>query len=213
MSDFGDTERTRLYLVTPVDFDLDVFAPQLEAALHGGDVAALLIAADNAELVLAAASRLAPLAQQAGAASLIYQESRAVGRASADGLHLEGSVADLEAALERLRPHHIVGVGALCDRHGAMQAGELGPDYVFFGDLTKPQKPHAPQRDLDLAAWWSDLFEIPSVLLTGSDLENVEIVLETGTEFIAARDAVWTYNEGPAAAIQRINRMLDADAD
>lgn len=212
MTELDSAERARLYLVTPPSFVLDTFKAQMESALQGGDVAAVLIAAEDPNLVMEAAQSLSPMIQDAGAASLVFDESRAVGRSNADGIHLEGSLPDLEAALDRMRPNHIVGMGGLSDRHTAMQAGELGPDYVFFGSLGTKTDQAGHARDLDLASWWSGIFEIPAVVLAADDLENVQLALETGAEFIAVRSAVWSYNEGPAAAVARINRLLDDDA-
>ena len=198
----------RLYLVTPRRLELDLFKPCLEAALQGGDVAALLIDLEDETLLAGVAEALAPIAQAAGVAAVVASDSRAVGRAGADGIHISTGEADVRSALERFKPDGIVGAGSVLTRHEAMRLGELNPDYLFFGRLDKDEHDEPHTKMLDLGAWWADLFEVPAVVLCGNALEHVPAVVETGAEFLAARTCVWSYAEGPAAAVARLNTMI-----
>ena len=205
-----DAIRPRLFLITPRIIDLDTFAPMLEAALGAGDVASLLIAPEAEDDALQAiAERLVPIAQQAGVAALVCNDTRITGRAHADGIHVDTGLADLKAAVERFQPRQFVGAGNLPSRHDAMLAGEAGADYLFFGRLDRDERPEPHPRDLESGAWWADLFEPPCVVLAGSELETVAEVAETGADFIALRNAVWSHADGPAAAIAAANAMLD----
>ena len=123
----------RLYLVTPLYVDLALFPAELEKALSAADIAAVLIAGPAEEdNMMPLAEALVPLVQSHGAAALIENDIRVAGHTNADGVHISGSKSDLQSAIERFRPQHIVGAGGLGDRHAAMQAGECGADYVFF---------------------------------------------------------------------------------
>lgn len=203
--------RARLFLITPRRVDAAAFAPQLEAALSAGDVASLLIAPEvsSAAELQAIAETLVPIAQKHDVAALVVGDSRVMGRARADGLHVEGGLAALTEATEALQPKSIVGAGNLRVRHEAMEAGEAGADYVFFGllDLDETDEPH--RKTLDLGAWWAELFEPPCVLLAGRSMASVEVCARTGADFVALRAAVWEHPEGPAAAIVEANAVLD----
>jgi len=207
--------RARLFLITPADIDPAVFPAALEAALAAGDVASLLIAptvtspAQGQRL----AEILAPIAQAHDVAALVVDDSRAMGRAKADGLHVEAGPQALADAIEALQPKSIVGAGNLRSRHEAMAAAEAGADYVFFGLLDLEQDPEPHRKTLDLGAWWADLFEPPCVLLAGSDIASVETCAQTGADFVAVRDAVWGHPDGPAAAIKAANALLDKVAE
>jgi thiamine-phosphate pyrophosphorylase len=86
-------------LVTPVDGDLGVVAEDLRRALSGGDVAAVLIGRTGSEADRqAAAERLVPIAQGAGAAAVVVGDTRAAGRSKADGIHIDLGGADEEGA-------------------------------------------------------------------------------------------------------------------
>jgi thiamine-phosphate pyrophosphorylase len=206
--------RTRLFLITPRDVDLVGFGPELDAALSGGDVASVLIAPEvSAEAHLQRiAEALVPAIQAAGAAALVLDDTRAMGRSKADGLHVTGGPAALADAIERGAGRHIVGAGNLRSRHDAMEAAEAGADYVFFGLLDRPDDEEAHRKTLDLGGWWAELFEPPCVLLAGRTIESVDACARTGADFVAVRDAVWTNPEGPAAAVAAINARLDAIA-
>lgn len=204
--------RQRLYLVTPPHPEPG-FEQQLEAALGAGDVAALLIALEgvSAEELQKVAEVLTPIAQGYGAAVLIAGDSRIVGRARADGIHVsEGAEALADAADRLQRQNLIVGAGNLKTRHEAMLAGEAGADYLFFGMLDKPEEPEIHPKTVALGAWWAELFEPPAVVLCGSNVPSVADAAATGADFIALRAAVWNHAEGPAAAVAEALRLIAA---
>ena len=91
--------------------------------------------------MISAVKALAPAIQDAGAALLLDGHVELVARSGADGAHLTG-IAALEEALPSLKPDRIAGVGGLATRHDSMTAGELGADYVLFGEPdAKGQRP------------------------------------------------------------------------
>jgi len=203
--------RARLFLITPRVVDAATLAPALEAALAAGDVASLLIAPDvtpDADLQ-AIAETLVPIAQTHDVAALVLGDSRVMGRVRADGIHIEAGTTALKDAIETLRPKSIVGAGNLRARHEAMEAGEAGADYIFFGllDLEEGDEPH--RKTIDLGAWWAEVFEPPCVLLAGRSMASVEACARTGADFVAVRAAVWEHPDGPAAAIREANAILD----
>ncbi|WP_165498305.1 thiamine phosphate synthase [Siculibacillus lacustris] len=201
---------TRLYLVTPRDIDLATFPALLEATLAAGDVASLLVALDAGSDMTRRriAEILAPIAQARGVALLVRNDTRAAGRAGADGVHVDTGIADLAAALDTFHPDGIVGCGGIATRHEAMEVGETRADYLFLGDLDRAEEPTPLPRALDLAEWWVPLFEPPVVVMGGNDLASLDEVVATGAEFVALRDAVWNHGEGPAAAVAAVERRL-----
>jgi thiamine-phosphate pyrophosphorylase len=207
--------RARLFLITPREIDLATFAPRLEEALSGGDVASLLIApAVSSEAHLQRiAEALVPIAQKHDVAALVADDTRAMGRSKADGLHVTAGPAALAEAVEKLQPKSIVGAGELRTRHDAMAAGEAGADYLLFGLLDLPEDPGPHRKTLDLGAWWADLFEPPCVLLAGTEEESIGVCARTGADFVAVRAFVWNHPDGPAAAIRAANAALDAAAE
>src|SRR5690606_25696275 len=138
-----ETDRCRIVLVTPPLADGAALAKLLTAALSGGDVASVIL--DTGDLdeatFQATAEKAVPIIQENGAAALILNDTRIAGRVGADGIHIEGKVADLAEAIEKHTPKMIVGTGNFRDRHSAMEIGELQPDYVFFGKIGADNKP------------------------------------------------------------------------
>lgn len=203
----------RLCLVTPRTIDLATFPASLETAVSAGDVASLIVAIEGGSDMVRQriAEILTPIAQARDVAVVVRNDSRAAGRAKADGVHVDTGLADLENALETFHPSGIVGVGGLATRHEAMEAGDTAVDYVFFGDLDRPETAEAAPRALELAVWWVPLFEPPVVLMGGASLASCDEAAATGAEFVALRDAIWTDPRGPAEAVAEASRRL-ADA-
>jgi thiamine-phosphate pyrophosphorylase len=198
-----NSETPRLFLITPSVTEARAFAATLEATLAAADVAAVLIPGSGDERRdLEVASALVPLVQSAGAAALIGDDTRILGRSKADGVHITTGIGDLRAASRTLRPQRIVGAGGLRSRHAAMEAGEAEPDYVFFGDPRRDTHDAPHPNALDLAAWWSELMTIPAVIMAGRSLAGVADAAATGASFVALRDAVWSHPQGPSAALR-----------
>ncbi|HEY9011004.1 MAG TPA: thiamine phosphate synthase [Devosia sp.] len=173
--------QTQIFLIAPDNTETAPFLARLKAVLEAHEVSALLLPrgsrAENAYKDFA--KKVIPVAQDAGVAVLLEGSPGLVKMLNADGLHITG--ADVEAAreaVEALRPKMIVGVGDVTTRDAAMSLGELEVDYILFGPLSGPTKPAARE----MARWWAETMEIPSVL---SDPEaTFEAFDAEGCEFI-----------------------------
>ena len=203
-------DRTRLVLVTtPLPDGADGIS-RLRAALSGGDVASVIIPAAGRE---GAAFQdfvepLVELAQAAGAAALVCDDTRCAGRTKADSIHVTGGIEELGDAVARFSPKLIVGASGFETRHDALEAGERLPDYLFFGSFDHA----AAETDADaaeMAAWWADIVELPCILMAGSDLASIEAAIETRAEFVALSHAVFDAAD-PAAAVAAVNERLEA---
>ncbi len=205
--------RPRLVLATTLLPDGDAGERALARALSGGDVASVLI--DPAGRGDAAfqdlAERLVPLAQDAGAAAIIVDDTRCAGRVKADGLHVRGG--DLEAlgeAIARFAPRQIVGASGFATRHEALEAGERMPDYILFGEIGAEAGDAADAADLALASWWADIVELPVILAGGASLDTLEDAANSGAEFILLSRAVFGVQGQEAAAVAAANAVFDA---
>jgi len=88
-----------------------------------------------------------------------------------------------------------------------MIAGELGADYVLFGE--PDANGHRPSMEAvaERLDWWAELFEPPCVGYAASREEAYEFA-RAGADFILVGDAVWSDSRGPAAALADIGQTL-----
>lgn len=176
--------QTQIFLIAPADAEAASFAGALKTVLDRHEVAALLLPRGNrAENAYKDFARtIIPIGQAGGAAVLLEGAPGLVRMLNADGLHIPD--ADVEAtreAVAALRPKMIVGVGGVTTRDDAMTLGELEVDYILFGPLSGSTTPAAR----DMAGWWAETMEIPSVL---SDPEaSFDAYDAAGCEFIGLR--------------------------
>jgi thiamine-phosphate pyrophosphorylase len=202
----------RLYIVTPQDPAgvADQLGPILGQALGAADVAAVLLRLPDTDerSRINRIKALAPTVQDKGAALLVDGHAELAARAGADGAHLTGTEA-FQAALATLKPERIVGCGGIASRHDAMLAGELGADYVMFGE--PDHRGHRPPFDavVDRVTWWAELFEIPCVAFAAA-LDEIEPLVAAGADFIALGDFVFTDQRGCAAVVADAARRLTA---
>ncbi|TYL71375.1 thiamine phosphate synthase [Bradyrhizobium cytisi] len=196
----------RLYLATPVVDDPAALLAELPALLAAVDVAAVLVRLKETDqrTMISRIKALAPMVQNAGAALLVDGHPEIVARGGADGAHLAG-IAALEEAMPSLKPDRIAGVGGLETRHESMNAGEMGADYVLFGEPdTKGQRPSS-QAIAERLDWWAELFEPPCVGFAMS-FEEAHDFAASGADFVLVGDLVWADSRGPKAA------LIEADA-
>jgi thiamine-phosphate pyrophosphorylase len=198
----------RLYLATPVVEDPSSLLSTLPGLLAAADVAAVLLrlAETDQRTMITRIKSLAPPIQNAGSALLLEGRVELVARAGADGAHL-GGIAALEEALPSLKPDRIAGVGGLASRHESMVAGELGADYVLFGETdTSGHRPSTPAI-AERISWWAELFEPPCVGYAACREEVAEFVA-AGADFILVGDMIWADSRGPAAALADVGEAI-----
>jgi thiamine-phosphate pyrophosphorylase len=198
----------RLYLATPELDDPSALLAGLPGLLAGADVAAVLVRLKPTDqrTMISRVKALAPAIQGGGAALLLDGHVELVARAGADGAHLTGIPA-LEEALPSLKPDRIAGVGRLTTRHDSMSAGELGADYVLFGEPDARGQRPSREAIAERLQWWAELFELPCIGFAGS-LEEAREFAGAGADFVLVGDFIWADPRGAAAALMEAERAI-----
>lgn len=198
----------RIYLGTPAVDDPSALVSNLPGLLAGADVAAVLLRLKMSDQrgMISTVKTLAPAIQNTGVALLLEGHVELVARAGADGAHLSG-IAALEEALPTLKPDRIAGVGGLETRHDSMLAGELGVDYVLFGELDAHGKRPSVDAIAERLDWWAELFEPPCIGYAASREEAYEFA-RAGADFVLVDDAVWADPRGASAALAEIGQAI-----
>lgn len=202
----------RLYLITPPRLDdLAGFGHVLAHALDAGDVAALQIRLKSAPdaVISAAVDALAPIAQSRGAAVILNDRPDLAARLGCDGVHIGQDDAPYAEARRLMGRDKIVGVTCHDSRHLAMEAAEAGADYVAFGAFfpttTKEATGHP---DPEILTIWQETMEVPCVAIGGIKVENAALLAKAGADFLAVSAGVWSYGDGPAAAVKALNAEI-----
>ena len=204
----------RLYLATPDVDDPLQLAAALPGLLAAADIAAVLVRLRETDqrTMISRVKALVPAVQDGGAALLIDGHAELVARAGADGAHLTG-IAAMEDALPSLKPDRIIGIGGLATRHDSMAAGELGADYVLFGEPDARGERPSPEAIAERLQWWAELFEPPCVGFTVSREEAAEFAA-AGADFLLVGDFIWADPRGPEAALIEVDQAIrQAHAD
>ena len=184
---------TFIHLVTPIITNDAAFLPLLDQALSGPRIASLWLrcggATDKDRQRIAQA--LVPVAQARGTAVMVDAgDPRFAARAGADGLHLNFEIDLLEQALSSLKPDRVVGVGGLDLRDNAMIAGEMGADYVMFGEPDAAGQTPLLSSVLERCAWWSEIFNTPCIGYA-PNAGAIAPIIATGVEFVGLGDWVF----------------------
>ncbi len=197
MSD--QTLSTQLYLISPLDVSGD-FPHRLERALEAGPglVTAFQLRVKGIDQHEAArlAEPLQAICSACDVAFIVNDSIALAKRLKADGVHLGQKDGSPKEARQELGPHAQIGVTCHDSRHLAMEAGEVGADYVAFGAFfpsTTKETEHRPEPEL--LSWWTQLFEIPCVAIGGITPQNCDPLVEAGADFLAVSGAIWNGDE------------------
>lgn len=203
---------TRLYLITPSQFDLDDFSSLLADALEGGDVASLQLRMKESydEDIIAAARKLMPICHSKDVAFIINDRPDIAVKTGADGVHVGQEDASYQDARELVGTDKIVGVTCKDSRHLAMEAGEKGADYVAFGSFyPTTTKLTTSTANAEILTWWQDLFEIPCVAIGGIQVEHAAKLARAGADFLAVSSGIWNHPDGPGCAVEQFNQAIE----
>lgn len=203
--------RTRLYLITPPSIDDLSWSRELEAALEGGDVAAVQLRLKGApdEHVLRVGAALRPIVQAAGAAFIVNDRPDLAARLEADGVHVGQSDATYAEARRLMGKDRIVGVTCHNSRDLAYDAAEAGADYVAFGAFYPTgTKDPSHWAEPEILSIWQETMETPCVAIGGINVENAEPLVRAGADFLAVSAGVWAHPQGPRAAVAAFNAVF-----
>lgn len=143
---------------------------------------------------------------------LIADNSQAMGRSNADGLYLEKNRSELELMIKQFSPERMIGCGNFKKRHGILEAGEAGVDFLFFGKLGGDIRPEPHPHNLQMAQWCSEILDISNIVLAGNTLESVVECARTGAEFVAAEQAIFSAGISPVHAVEKADQLLEEHA-
>ena len=203
---------TRLYLITPPALDPDRFAKDLEEALAGGDVACLQLRLKEVDdsVVRRAARILQPIAQARGVAFIMNDRPDLAAELDCDGVHVGEEDAPYAEARRLLGSERIVGVTCGDSRDRAIVAADAGADYVAFGAFFPSMtKAGAKFRATpEVLRDWSLTTIVPCCAIGGISQENCPPLVEAGADFLAVIGAIWSYPQGPRAAVRDFNAVF-----
>jgi thiamine-phosphate pyrophosphorylase len=162
------------------------FTELLLAGLKTSHAAALLIDPGSDADALAYLQRdLLPQIADRDFALIVKDQPDLVAAIGADGIHVSDAsqVKKLRGKLSELS----IGVSCPLERHAAMDAAELGADYIAFDAA-------AADADFDLVLpliqWWSEMMTVPSVVIADTP-ETARALAAIGADFIAVTAAIW----------------------
>ena len=198
----------RLYLTTPEVDEPSLLIESLPGLLAAADVAAVLLKLKPTDprTMISRIKALAPAIQNSGAALLLDGHVELVARGGADGAHLTG-IAAMEEAMPSLKPDRIAGIGGLATRHDSMTAGELGADYVLFGEPDANGQRPSIEAIAERLQWWAELFE-PSCVGFAASAEEAYEFAASGADFVLVGDFIWADPRGAAAALEDAGQAI-----
>jgi thiamine-phosphate pyrophosphorylase len=152
---------------------------------------------------------LGPVARAHDVALILNDDPALAARLDCDGVHVGQSDASCAEARRLVGRDRIVGVTCHDSRHLAMEAAEMGADYVAFGAFFPTSTKDAPTRaDPEILSVWQETMETPCVAIGGITPDNARGLVAAGADFIAVSSGVWSHPDGEAEAVRALNAAI-----
>ncbi|NVN03433.1 MULTISPECIES: thiamine phosphate synthase [Asaia] len=163
-----------LYLVTLPDFDPSRELADLAKVLERWTPAALRLSTTDETRARSCVHAIRETVHAHGTALILTDLPALAQELGCDGVHLTSSPAQCLTAREELGRDLQLGVFCGTSRDDAMNAGELGADYISIA-------PNAP----DLVAWWSQMMELPIIAEDIETEEQALAMIKANADFLA----------------------------
>jgi len=201
-------DRPQIYLITPLAFEPEVFAPQLGVLLDSIEIACVRLAlgAEDEDSLARAADQCREVAHARDVPLVIERHIQLVERLGLDGVHLTDGSRSVRATRKTLGADAILGTYCAGSRHDAMSAAESGADYVSFGPVGQSGLGDGTIAEHELFGWWSQMIEVPVVAEGALDQTLIETFAPVA-DFFAIGPEIWR-SDDPLAALRDLTAPL-----
>ncbi|MEM6635067.1 MAG: thiamine phosphate synthase [Pseudomonadota bacterium] len=205
----ADTDTPQIYLISPLEFEMQSFRRQLETVLDAAPVACmrLSMASQDADRISRAGDMLRELTHARDIPLVISDHVALAERLGLDGVHLTDGARAVRTIRKDLGKEAIIGAFCGASRHDGLNAGEAGADYVAFGPARATGLGHTTPADPELFGWWSEMIELPVIAEGALDPDTVSSLRDT-VDFFALGDEIWQ-SEAPEKALSDYARLID----
>lgn len=205
----ADADRPQIYLVTPPEFDLDLFPARLASVLDAAEIACLRLslASRDEDRVARAADALREVAHARDVALVIERHVQLVERLGLDGVHLTDGARMVRKVRKDLGADAIVGAFCGTTRHEGINAAEAGADYVAFGPVGLTALGDGTVAGPELFEWWSEMIEVPVVAEGALTAERVAELTPLTDFFAFGDEEIWRHDD-PAAALRALVKAM-----
>jgi len=198
--------KSKLYLVSPAEFEIEKFSDELKLILDSIEISCfrLALSTQNENVIAKTADVTRDICHSRDVAIVIKDHFLFVEKHGLDGVHLSDGSRNVRKARKNLVKDSIVGAFCGNSKHDGLTAGEAGADYISFGPLSKTTLKDGTIAQNDLFKWWSTMIEIP-VVAEGNLNKKVIYSLENDTDFFAFGDELWNESN----PLNKLNQLID----
>ena len=198
--------KSKLYIVSPAEFEIEEFSDELKLILDSIEISCfrLALSTQNEDVIAKTADVTRDICQSRDVAIVIKDHFLFVEKHGLDGVHLSDGSRNVRKARKNLVKDSIVGAFCGNSKHDGLIAGEAGADYISFGPLSKTTLKDGTIAQNDLFKWWSTMIEIP-IVAEGNLNKKVIYSLENDTDFFAFGDELWNESN----PLNKLNQLID----
>lgn len=203
---------SKIYLISPEKIELQQFSKSLCNALETGLVPAFQLRLKNYsnQEILKISHEIKKICQDNNTLFILNDSYKLALEAGAGGVHLGDEDDKILEARKNSPQNFIIGASCYDSRDIATNAAEAGADYISFGAFFETKtKISKGKPSPEIISWCNEIINLPTVAIGGINNENCKILVKEKVDFLAVISFVWQHQQGPAAAIKKLNEGIN----
>ncbi len=202
---------SKIYLISPPNFELKSFSTRLENALKTGLVPVFQLRLKEYERseVLNIAKEIKKICHDNNCLFLLNDFLDIAQEIAADGVHLGCEDGKIAEARKKSSEGFLIGASCYDSRDLAITAAEEGADYLSFGTFFPSQTKNSKGKPTtEILTWCNEMMDLPIVAIGGINDQNGVDLAKAGADFLAVISYVWNHPEGEAVALRNLQSVL-----
>ncbi len=199
---------TKLYLISPPDFDLEDFDKKLREILQECEVPVFQLRLKNKtdQEVKTYAQKLLETCNELNCMFILNDYVDIALEIGAHGVHVgcdDKNIADIR---QKAGENFMIGASCYDSRDLALQAELDGANYISFGAFFPTTTKKTTSRpSLSIVKWAQEMLNLPITAIGGISPVNCKGLVQSEVDFICVISYIWDNEAGPCAAIKEFS--------
>lgn len=203
----------QIYLISPPQINLEIFAKRLENILATGFVPAFQLRLKDYKRsqVKEIAITLNKICKKHNCLFILNDDYKTAIEIGADGVHigLDDGLNNISQIRQQSPNGFVIGASCYDSKDLAITAGNDGANYVSFGAFYESKtKKSRGKPTLDLLKWAVKYTNLSIVAIGGINDKNAQDLVKAGADLLAVISYIWDHPDGDIKAISILSKIL-----
>ena len=202
---------TKIYLISPPKIEIDKFSKSLKNALQTNKVAVFQLRLKDypQDVIKNYSNEIKKICNDYNCPFILNDFYEIATELGLYGVHVGIDDNKINEIRQNSPENFVIGASCYDSRHLAMEAGEIGADYIscgaFFPSKTKNSR---GKPTIELLNWAIEMLNLPIVGIGGINPDNCGELVKNKIDFLAVISCIWDRVGAEDVAINQLDQAI-----